>query len=167
MYQFQESNIYKIWFSPLIYVLFSALGATVGIWLGYLIVEYLFKGLWVDLAWPGVEKLVQDGVFLLISFSFLANVLYESTRRAKITALNVFTALLLIIVTGYYARVIAIEAANIEHDKSLSLFSFLTFYGSIFLLYATLVREKFVAHHTSPRQSRSEDFNELSEQVDE
>lgn len=161
-----ESKIYKMWFSTLINVLYSALGNTAGIWVGYIIITSIFSGIWEGLEWPGFDKLVNDGVLLLISFSFLSSVLYQSTRRLKINLFNVLSSIVLVIVAAYYARVIAIEQsdANILNDKTIYTVSLLAFWGSLTLFYGSLVYEKYVQLFSDARSKRNTDYEDLRDQ---
>ena len=161
-----ESNVYKMWFSPLINVLFSALGNTAGIWVGYILIKSIFFGIWEDLEWPGFNKLVNDGVLLLISFSFLSSVLYQSTRRLKINLFNVLSSFILVIVAAYYARVIAIEQSSVDilNDSAIYKVSLLAFWVSLLLFYSSLVYEKYVQLYGDVRTNRNNDYDDLKDQ---
>ena len=139
-----DKKVYKIWFSPLITVLYSALGNTAGIWIGYLLIEFIFSGIWGT--WPGITSLINDGVILLISFSFLTSVLYQSTRRLRINIFNVLTCAILIFVSFIYARVIAIGIydESLENDNLVYNVSLLSFGVSLLIFYICLVYEKYI-----------------------
>jgi len=162
----RESNFYKIWLSPLINLLFSVFGNTAGIWLGFVLINYILFGIWDSLTWPGVKELIADGVILLISFSFLTSVLYQSTRRAKINFFNIISSFMLVVAALYYTRVILIEQSSkdILNDASINFVSVTMFFGSIILLYANLVYDKYV-EYSSPRENRKDDLEKLKSQV--
>lgn len=162
----RESNFYKVWLSPLINLLFSVLGNTAGIWLGFVLINYILFGIFDSLKWPGVKALIDDGVILLISFSFLTSVLYQSTRRAKINFFNIISSFMLVVAALYYTRVILIEQSNndIHNDASINFISLTMFFGSIILLYANLVYDKYV-EFSSPRDNREDAFDKLKNQV--
>lgn len=164
--EFGDSDDYKLWISPLINVIFSALGNTAGIWVGYILIKSIFSGVWNDLEWPGINSIVDDGVLLIISFSFLTSVLYQSTRRLKINLFNVISSVVLVMVAAYYARVIAIEQStmDVQGDTSVSAVSWFAFSLSLLLLYISLVYEKYVQQGGSKaKKKRDDDYDELSD----
>jgi hypothetical protein len=162
-----DSKLYKLWLSPLINVLFAALGNTAGIWIGYILIKSIFSGIWVNFEWPGINKLINEGVLLIISFSFLTSVLYQSTRRMKINFFNIISTLILVVVAAYYARVIAIEQSDISkmNDEAIHTVSLLAFWISLILLYISLVYEKYVLDGGDVRKNRNSDYNDLKDQV--
>lgn len=164
---FRNYKIRGVFISPLINVLFSAIGNTAGIWIGYLIINYIFSGVWKDLTWPGINSLINDGVLLLVSFSFLTAVIYQTTRRLKINFFNVISFVILIIVASYYARVIALGYAEnkIVNDASIKSVSYLSFYGSLFLLYSSLVYDKWIENFGDARGNRNNDYHNLKNDV--
>ncbi|PHS52345.1 MAG: hypothetical protein COB01_07430 [Lutibacter sp.] len=155
-----------MWFSPLINVMFSAFGNTAGIWVGYILIKSIFFGIWEELEWPGFNKLVNDGVLLIISFSFLSSVLYQSTRRLKINFFNVLSSLILVVVAAYYARVIAIEQStvNILNDSAIYNVSLRAFWISLILLYSNLVYEKYIQLYADARANRNNEYDDLKDQ---
>lgn len=163
-----DSKVYKLWISPFINVLFSALGNTAGIWIGYILIKSVFSGIWVNFEWPGIDKLINEGVLLIISFSFLTSVLYQSTRRLKFNFFNICSIIILVVVSAYYARVIAIEQSDVSklNDKTIHTVSLFAFWISLILLYISLVYEKYVQDGIDPRKKRNNDFNDLINQVD-
>ncbi len=165
--QIGDSSFYKLWFSPLINVVFSAVGNTAGIWVGYILIEFIFSDIWDGLKWPGLDSLVSDGVLLIISFSFLTSVLYQSTRRLKFNFFNITSLILLVIVSAYYVRVIAIEQADtkIMNDKAIYGISTLAFVGSLILLYISLVWERYVQQSgNNARINRNNELKDLKDQ---
>lgn len=162
-----DKKTYKMWFSPLINVMYSALGNTAGIWIGYILIKKIFFGIWGELEWPGIGQLINDGVVLLISFSFLASILYQSTRRLKINLFNILSSIILVIVSAYYARVIAIELSEnaISDDTAVYTVSLASFWGSLVLFYINLVYEKYIQFGDA-RKNRNSDYNQLETQFD-
>jgi len=162
-----DSRIYKIWLSPLISVLYSAFGNTVGIWAGYILIEGIFVGIWEGWEWPGIDSIINDGVLLVISFSFLTIVLYQSTRRMKINVFNVLSSAFLVIVSAYYIRAIALEQSGIgeSNDSIIYAMSLIAFFSSLILLYISLVWQKYIQFEGDARKNRNIDYEDLKDQL--
>lgn len=141
--------------------------------MGWLIVDHFFDGFFSH-PWPGLTALINQGVFLLISFSFLASALFVSTRRLRINLLNVISAIALVIVVFYYARVIALSQSTdlqvspdgkCQYDQTIQTCSYLIFILSVILLYLVLCWESYVViRGNESLDARDGDYDDLKSQ---
>jgi hypothetical protein len=159
----KKSKWYKIYIESLINVGFAGIGNTAGIWMGYIIIKFVFTGVFENLSWPGLSSLIQDGVILIISFSFLSSALYHSTRRLKINISNTLSIVFIVAIALFYARVIALEQTGEERgiDEILSVVSIVAFAISLIIYYGTLAYERYI-QHTDFAEKRDSDYDEMS-----
>lgn len=157
---FKESFLYKVFLSPLIKVSFSFVGDTMPIW-GSGLVSILFIGILPINAWPGLAYFITDGTIIVISFAFLSNALYYSTRSLKINLSNVISILLLLASIGLYTRAIGLKLASEKHDcdKSVYIGSILIFIISLMIYYIIIANQKYkqVRSNLSKERNKEED----------
>ncbi len=171
--QIKDSSGFKVFVSPLWPVLVNVAGNTAGIWFGWILIKYVLFGFFDNLKWPGMDSLINEGVLLLVSFSFLSTIIYESSKRWRINVFNAFGFIMLLAVCLSYTRAIGLRQVQkttsleteFEPDKFVFVASLCAFFGSIILLYSLLARDRYVrlsgAH---PASSRGEDGDELKKE---
>jgi hypothetical protein len=157
---FKETFLYKVFLSPLIKVSFSLVGDTMPIW-GSGLVSLLFIGILPINAWPGLAYFITDGTIIVISFAFLSNALYYSTRSLKINVPNTISILLLIASMGLFTRAIGLKLSGGKHDcdKSVYIGSILIFIFSLMIYYIIIANQKYkqVRSNLSKERTKEED----------
>lgn len=159
---FQDRWFYKVIFSPLIKVLFSVLGDTMGIWGAFLILNFIFTGLWPNLKWPGIDYFIQEGKIILVSFAFLSSALYYCTRKLRINLLFILVIVHMVGTVLIYSRAIALQLKDGVEEKSKAItdwvlkgYSIYIFYASIVLYLLVLFREKWLENRDELNKQRN------------
>ncbi len=157
---------YKVFIVPLIKVSFTFWGGTLGIWGSFLILNVLFSKVFPTAHFPGLDNFVHHGEILIISFAFLAEALFYSTRDLKINFFNVASVILLITSIFLYVRVIALKSSSLnptDHDSIIFTYSPICFFASIVLFYFIIVREKYHEESGNIPVIRERDLDTLEE----
>lgn len=164
-----DPKLFKAIFQPLGPVMASVIGNTAGIWFGWLLIKFIYVGFFDHLEWPGIESLINEGVLLLISFSFLSAIIFESSKSRRINWFNSLGALMLLGVCLFYSRAIGLRqvqkaalSEEFEPDYYIYVASLVAFFGSILLLYLMLARHSYIKyignHPRSDRQSKGDEL---------
>jgi amino acid permease len=166
---FTETYAYKVWLSPLIHVGFSLVGDTMPLW-GSLLVSLVFVGILPDGAWPGLSFFIIDGTIIVISFAFLSNTMYYSTRDKKYNFFNVFASILILASISLFTRAIGLKVSYSTHPSGGHVNDDLVKYGSwgifivsFLLYYFYLVRKKYKEEKSNVPQERLKDQNNLEQ----
>ena len=164
-----EKRFYQVLISPLIKVLFSFIGDTMPIW-GSLLVSLIFVKILPSNAWPGLSFFINDGTIIVISFAFLSNALYYSTRSLKINLLNGISSALVLASILIFTRAIALKVTQETKYTELQSSDNLVYYGSVWificsliLYYIIIVCQKYKATRSNVKKVRNSQQNNLEE----
>jgi hypothetical protein len=123
--------------SAIIQWVFLIFGNTFGIWFTYFVIKLILDGIIKNLKWPGINFFIENGSFLVITFSILTSIILTTTARKKINFYNGFASVLLILTTFVYIRCIGL---NGEHFNLL--LGTIPFLLSIILLFFALINQR-------------------------
>lgn len=128
----------------IVQTLIIVLGSTVGIWLAYFLIAIFFKGINEEIAWPGFYSFVEDGSFLLMSFSFLTTILIATSIQLRANFYNISALVLLLITAVTYARFIGLGGKKPIENLADAWLLWTPFVASIVLLFFSLKNQKTI-----------------------
>ncbi|HRG21848.1 MAG TPA: hypothetical protein PLQ57_12485 [Saprospiraceae bacterium] len=132
----KESNFQRF-YKSLLETLIQVIGNTAGIWLTYIISVVFFSGI-VNTDWQGLEYFLKEGSLLIISFSFLTNVLVSSYNGYYLNRYNVLAIILFICIAIIYAKHLGLNG-----NSNFGTLMWIPFIASIVLNYFALYSQRF------------------------